>query len=263
MVTNPPAVLGDTAGDLDPETAMRRHLIIATTAGAVLAAGLLAVPAMAATEPPATSPSTCPMTGDAAGAPARAGGGTGRAGAGAGYGRGNGHHMGTGAVGGYGMGAGRQGGNVTDPLAGLPKGTLATGQKQSLAGMAEEEKLAHDVYVALAATGGDARFTRIAAAETRHLTEVRALLTRYGITDPTAGKADGVFATASVQQQFTDLVARGSASPAAALAVGRDVENADIADLAKAGTGVTAQDVRTVFTRLTNGSRMHLRAFGA
>jgi hypothetical protein len=128
--------------------------------------------------------------------------------------------------------------------------------------MAQEEKLAHDVYVALAADTQDPRFTRIAAAESRHLAEVRALLTRYGIADPTAGKADGVFASDAIQQQYKDLVARGSASLDAALAVGRDIEKADLADLGKAGSDITAQDVSTVYTRLSNGSRMHLRAFG-
>lgn len=245
---------------------MRRPLIVATTAGAVLAAGLLAVPAVAATHTSPTSTAPCPMTGASGGG--QGGTGMGRMGQGAGYGPGAGtgsrpgRGNGSGAGHGYGMGMGRQGGTVTDPLTGLKQGTLSAGQRQALAGMAEEEKLAHDVYVALAKTTGDVRFTRIATAETRHLAEIRALLTRYGVTDPTVGKADGVFATASVQKQYTDLVARGSASPAAALAVGRDIENADIADLAKAGTGVTAPDVQTVYTRLTNGSRRHLRAFG-
>jgi hypothetical protein len=151
---------------------------------------------------------------------------------------------------------------MTDPLAGLTQGTLSSAQKTSLAGMAEEEKLAHDAYLVLAKTSGDTRFSRIAVAEVRHLTEVRALMTRYGVADPTAGKADGVFATAAVQKLYTDLVARGGDSPAAALAVGVVIEKADIAALTAARAGVNAPDVLTVYTRLSNGSWMHLRAFG-
>jgi hypothetical protein len=151
---------------------------------------------------------------------------------------------------------------MTDPLAGLAQGTLSSAQKSSLAGMAEEEKLAHDVYLVLAKTSGDTRFSRIAVAEARHVTEVRALLTRYGVADPTAGKADGVFATAAFRTMYTDLVARGDDSPSAALTVGVDVEEADIAALKASGGGVTAPDVLTVYTRLSNGSSMHLRAFG-
>jgi hypothetical protein len=161
------------------------------------------------------------------------------------------------------MGLGRgAGGSDVDPLAGLTQGTLTADQKSKLAGMAEEEKLAHDVYVKLAASTNDARFTRIAAAEARHLAEVRALLTRYGITDPTAGKADGQFASQKIQSLYDDLTARGTTSLDAALAVGRDIENLDIKDLSTAGTAVAAQDVTSIYTRLANGSRMHLRAFG-
>lgn len=244
--------------DLDLEVTMRRPFIVATTtAGAVLAAGLIAVPALAAANSPTgasaggTGGTTCPCTG---------------AGAHSGAGRGlqNGRGAGTGAGTGAGGGVGRRGKETStlDPLAGLTQGTLTADQRQALAGMAEEEKLAHDVYVAVAAATKDTRFTRIAAAESRHLDEVRALLTRYGVNDPTSGKADGQFAAAAIQQQYRDFVARGSASPAEALAVGRDIENADLAALSAARSGVSASDVLTVYTRLGRGSQMHLRAFG-
>ena len=150
-----------------------------------------------------------------------------------------------------------------DPAANLPaQGTLTDAQKTALAGMAEEEKLAHDVYVALAASSGDARFTMIARSESRHLDAVRVLLTRYGVTDPTAGKADGSFASSTVQALYDTLVAQGKASPAAALQVGVTIEKTDIADLAKAGQGVTAADVTTVYQRLSAASQHHLAMFG-
>jgi hypothetical protein len=253
---------------------MRRPMIIATTAGAALAAGLIGVPALAGaatgTTPGATPSASatypCGATADGSGTgPGGWGMRNGRgAGAGNGAGMGNRAGAGNGAGMGNGRGAGAGGGMMWtgDPLTGLAQGTLSADQKTKLAGMAEEEKLAHDVYVALAAKNDDVRFTRIPTAETRHLTEVRALLSRYGVADPTAGKADGQFASADVQQQYQDLVARGSASPDAALAVGRDIENADLKELSTAGSGVTAQDVSTVYARLANASRMHLRAFG-
>lgn len=51
--------------------------------------------------------------------------------------------------------------------------------------MAEEEKLAHDLYTAFADRYEVRIFGRIAAAETNHLTAVRTLLDRYDVTDPT------------------------------------------------------------------------------
>lgn len=243
---------------------MRRSVTIAAAAAAAtLSAGLLAVPAfgLAATSAPEPAPRQ-----SAAGTVGCPYGVTDHAGQGRGWGstggRGGPGMMGGPGMGGPGMMGRRADGTAADPLAGLVQGSLTADQKAKLAGMADEEKLAHDVYVALAASTKDARFTRIAAAESWHLTMVRALLTRYGISDPTVGRADGSFASAQVQQQYRDLVARGSTSADAALAVGRDVENADLAALAGAGTGVGAQDVTTVYARLDRASRMHLRAFG-
>lgn len=235
---------------------MRRPLIIVTAAAAVLSAGVAAGPALAANQGPGAGPR--------AGTAACACDGTGTCATGTpGYqgGRGMGQHLGPATGRGMGPGAG-MGWAESDPLAGLAKGTLTATQKAALADMAEEEKLAHDVYAALATSSGDSRFTRIAAAESRHLTAVRALLTRYGVKDPTAGKAEGVFASARFQQLYRDLVAKGDDSLDAALAVGRQIETADIADLAKASAGLTAPDVRTVYARLGMASQHHLRAFG-
>lgn len=154
-------------------------------------------------------------------------------------------------------------GMAGDPATNLPaKGTLTTAQKQSLAAMAEEEKLAHDVYTALASTSGDARFTRIAASEQRHLDAVRVLLGRYAVNDPTAGKAAGTFSTPTAQSLYSSLVAKGSASDAAALEVGRTIERTDIADLRKVSAGLDAADVSTVYQRLLKASQHHLAAFG-
>ncbi|MBL8929416.1 MAG: DUF2202 domain-containing protein [Kineosporiaceae bacterium] len=188
-----------------------------------------------------------------------------------GNGNGNGNAQGNGRGNGQGQGQGqgaRQGrGMQQGPDAGthamLPaSGTLTAQQKVDLAAMAEEEKLAHDVYVALAASTGDQRFTRIASSESRHLSAVRTVLQRYGITDPTAGLADGRFADRDTAALYTKLVAQGRASLTAALEVGRTVETMDIADLNRALSGLNAPDVQQVYSSLLAGSRNHLRAFG-
>jgi hypothetical protein len=167
-----------------------------------------------------------------------------------------------------GQGAGRQsrgagmGAGMGADLTNVDSGTLTTTQKASLAAMAEEEKLAHDLYVTFAVKYGTTSFSRISNAETRHLMEVRTLLKRYAITDPTAGKAVGTFATTSTQQLYNKLVTQGTASVDAASAAARAVEKTDIADLNKAKTGVTAPDVLAVYTHLLAGSQRHLVAFG-
>lgn len=163
-----------------------------------------------------------------------------------------------------GQGAGRQGrgAGMGADLTNVASGTLTTAQKTSLAAMAEEEKLAHDLYVAFAAKYGTTSFTRISNAETTHLTEVRTLLKRYAITDPTAGMAPGTFKTASTQQRYNTLLAQGRTNVQAAFAAARTVEKTDIDDLNKAKTGVTAPDVLAVYAHLLAGSQRHLAAFG-
>jgi len=160
---------------------------------------------------------------------------------------------------GAGMGAGM---GMRSDLTNVASGTLTAAQKNTLAAMAEEEKLAHDLYVAFADKYGTTVFTRIPNAETRHLDEVRILLKRYAVADPTAGQTVGVFSTASAQQQYNKLLAQGTASVEAAYATARTVETTDITDLKAATAGVTAPDVLQVYKNLLAGSQRHLVAFG-
>ena len=158
-------------------------------------------------------------------------------------------------MGGGGMGSGLN-------LDSLASGTLTIDQKANLASMAEEEKLAHDLYVALAAKFPDVQqFSRISRAETHHLDAVRALLTRYDIADPTAGLAEGEFASSRFQSLYDSLLA-GATTQEKALAAGVTVEQTDIADLTADLKGITAPDVVSVFTHLRTGSEHHLAAFG-
>ncbi len=181
---------------------------------------------------------------------------------GSGNGMGNRQGRGNGQGNGMGQGQGQGQGMSGLDLTGVASGTLTADQKTKLAGMAEEEKMAHDLYVALAAKyPADHQFANIAKAETKHLTAVRTLLTRYGIADPTAGKAEGSFASERMQTLYNQLLA-GATTSQAALAAGVTVEKTDIADLANAKVGVTAPDVNLVYTNLTQGSEHHLKAFG-
>lgn len=177
-----------------------------------------------------------------------------------GTGMGTGGQTGRGGMAGMGRGGANRG-TMQNHLT-APMGTLTTAQKAELVGMVEEEKLAHDVYVAIAAKFPSLfQFTNVARAELQHQTALRSLLTRYGIDDPTAGLANGKFTTPAVQAMYTKLVADAS-STAAALAVGVTIEKLDIADLAEAISGLTAPDVLQVYTNLRNASQRHLAAFG-
>ena len=146
-------------------------------------------------------------------------------------------------------------------LADVPSGTLTEAQEATLIAMAEEEKLARDLYAAFAETHAAPVFSRIADAEARHLEAVRVLLGRYGLDDPTADLPAGTFATKAAQESHDARLADGSSSLEAAYAVGRAVETADISDLDAALAGITAPDVQRVYERLLAASQHHLGAF--
>jgi hypothetical protein len=229
---------------------LRSLKVTGIIAAGVTALAVVATPVMAANGPNNSNDGTCAYTGTAPAQPGMNGPGT--TGSGQGFGRGNG--MGNGQ--GNGQGSGLQG------LLTAPSGTLTASQQATLAWNAQEEKLAHDVYVALAARYPDlVQFDRIANAETKHLTAVRTLLTRYGITDPTVGMAAGEFSTAAFQDQYDALVA-GATTSEKALAAGIAVETADIAALTAAIADVTAPDALQLYTSLRTASQHHLAAFG-
>lgn len=142
-------------------------------------------------------------------------------------------------------------------------GVLTADQKLDLATMAEEEKLAHDLYVTLGASLGGTELPRIAASEANHLSAIQTLLARYGVADPTLDQAVGTFLSPDFQQLYDQLLAQGSASLAAAYDVGVIVENDDIGRLADAKVGVTAQDVLRVYGNLATASARHLAIFEA
>jgi len=176
-------------------------------------------------------------------------------------GPGMGSGMGTGMGSGMGMGMGA--GSCFGTGVSAAQGTLTTQQKNTLIAMAQEEKLAHDLYVRFANKYPIPVFGHIAAAETRHLSTVRTLLARYGLTDPTAGTADGKFSDPAVQATYDRLLTRGTTGRAAALQVGQEVERTDIADLQRALVGLTAPDVTQVYQHLLAASQHHLTAFTA
>ncbi|MCA0308735.1 MAG: DUF2202 domain-containing protein [Actinobacteria bacterium] len=135
---------------------------------------------------------------------------------------------------------------------------------ESLTSLREEEKLARDVYTALAAAHDQsAPFVNIARSEQRHYDTVGLLLSRYGIADPAAGRAAGSYADPDFQALYASLVATGTASLAGAYEVGITIETTDIADLEATLAGNPPADVTAALTTLLNGSRNHLAAFTA
>lgn len=137
---------------------------------------------------------------------------------------------------------------------------LTEGELASLLKMKDEEKLARDVYTALAQKWGSQIFANISTAENNHLNAIVLLLTNYGSTEIAIGEA-GVFTDAAVQTLYNDLVAKASVSLEEAYKTGALIEEMDIKDLNEALVTTTNENIILVFENLVRGSRNHLRAF--
>ncbi len=133
--------------------------------------------------------------------------------------------------------------------------------KAQLQYIVEEEKLARDVYTALAVSAVNPRFADIARAEQIHMNEASAILKTYGIWNPTLTRAPGVFYNKTLANLYTTLVAKGSQSLFDAYAVGVTIEQTDIADLATMAKNATQADIQYLLASLKAGSTNHLAAF--
>jgi len=161
--------------------------------------------------------------------------------------------------GGRGQGAVKGGGAATGTLA--PTVALDADEIADLVFMRQEEKLAHDVYVALYETWGQRIFANIASSEQTHSQAVARLLDRFGIEDPVAGAATGVLADPELQALYNQLVAQGQTSLEEALRVGVAIEELDIIDLQESLERTDVAEIERVYTSLLNGSHNHLNAF--
>ncbi len=143
---------------------------------------------------------------------------------------------------------------------------LTDAEEAGLLFMLEEEKLAHDLYVALGAvaqTEGWALpvFENIARAETVHSNAVLRLLTSYGVDVSAVDLPTGAFLNSDLQALYDTLLAQGSTSRADALTVGALVEETDIADLEERMATSENAAIGRVYAALRRGSTYHLQAF--
>lgn len=148
-------------------------------------------------------------------------------------------------------------------LATLPVEPLGDAEKAGLLFTWQEEKLARDVYVAMAARWGNRVFTNIASSEQEHMDSTAFLLGRYGLAAAAANEAPGLFQDSRLAALYVSLVEKGSASLVDALVVGATIEDLDLADVGHLLASADNADVRTLAQNLLKGSRNHLRSFAS
>jgi hypothetical protein len=136
-----------------------------------------------------------------------------------------------------------------------------TAQKLQLQYLIEEEKLARDVYLYLAANVTSSKFANIAKSEQTHMDQIAVILKKYNYFNPTTTRAAGVFRDKSLQALYNTLIEQGSTDVAAAFQVGRDIENLDIKDIQLMLKSTMPADMKLALENLLKGSINHLAAF--
>ena len=142
-----------------------------------------------------------------------------------------------------------------------PKEPISQVEIDHLKHMADEEKLAGDVYKTLYETWNLRIFDNISRAEDHHQGIVVGMLTKYDIKFEQSTER-GKYNDPKMEQLYTDLVAEGKKSLVDALKVGAKVEDLDIFDLNSAiENDVDSDDITAVFTNIRQGSYHHMKAF--
>jgi len=137
---------------------------------------------------------------------------------------------------------------------------LSEQESDDLLYMTEEEKLAHDVYLAFQRKYRDRVFPNIRRSEQRHMDAMAGLLQRYGLDNPSQSEP-GEFTNPELQELYDDLIKRGSSSRIEAIKVGALIEEKDMIDIVEAIAGTDESASKRVYSNLLEGSKNHLRAF--
>jgi hypothetical protein len=140
-------------------------------------------------------------------------------------------------------------------------GILTADERSGLVFMREEEKLAQDVYRAFYERWKLPAFNNIAWSEVRHMERIAILLAIYEIPDPVGDNAPGEFQDPTLKKLYDKLLKEGRVSLIAALQVGAEIEELDIADLTRHLAQTERHDISTVYTNLRRASGNHLRTF--
>jgi hypothetical protein len=144
---------------------------------------------------------------------------------------------------------------------GLADAGLAAEEAAGLQFMIQEEKMAHDLYLAFYELWGLTVFERITASEAAHEAAVARLLNAYNVENPTLEAGVGMFADPDLQALHDQLLADGSVSAEAALRTAMLVEEADIKDLKVHLAATDEAAIQRVYNSLLRGSTRHLSTF--
>lgn len=143
------------------------------------------------------------------------------------------------------------------------RASLSAAEREALLTISEHEKLARDVYAALAQIWRLDVFNVTSGSENIQADELRTLLARYDLSAPSAALPPGRYTRPELERLHRELLARGRLSPADALKVAASVEELEIIDTMVRLEHVSARDVHAAFSSLLASDKHHLRSLVA
>ena len=108
---------------------------------------------------------------------------------------------------------------------------LSVTEKDNILYLYEEEKLAHDIYVAMYNLYGAYIFNNISESEQRHMDSVAKLISKYELDDTVVYNDPGIFLNEDIEILYGDLLEEGEKDLTSALGVGVKIEVMDIGDI--------------------------------
>lgn len=139
---------------------------------------------------------------------------------------------------------------------------LSTEQKQVLAYLLEEEKLAKDVYTTLYNEWWNKKFANILKSETQHQSKIKDIADKYNILNSLISDKIWVFQNQELSELYQQLINQWTQNEMEALKVGVIIEEKDIEDIKNMITLFpNHKDIVNVLQSLLEGSYRHLEAF--
>ena len=138
---------------------------------------------------------------------------------------------------------------------------LTVTEKNNILYLYEEEKLAHDIYVAMYNLYGAYIFNNISESKQRHMDSVAKLISKYELEEGVLNNDPGIFLNDNIKVLYGDLLEEGEKDLTSALGVGVKIEVMDIGDIEDMQKETDKADIERVLSNLLDGSYNHLDAF--
>ena len=147
------------------------------------------------------------------------------------------------------------------PATSVPVASVLTSAEQAdLALVHEQERAGADAYALFASRYPDKPvFSNLTSSQKVQLATVTAMMTRYGLADPSSGLPAGRYADPAVQQLYDSTVAAGTTVDHALDAIVH-FEEQHMASLKAAASRTTRSDLDTMYTNLGLASTAHITA---